>query len=479
MYNDHRAADNTISEFLLKLQAIWYKTKTQTELLRKLWNSLDFNYQASQHLLLSVLENKLEEAVRQCSRVVATKSQSTGFKGTLLKRGSLRKVKFVILVKDNLEKLLVELKDWHGLYDPSWFLLSRAPSQSVDQGLESQPKEGAVRLLAGLRKSAKELSFPANAPCRPISTKDFLEGRILIKYSSAAIARVQGQTQKVIVDTMPSNPFMDTEGTTRTVVALARALSRMDPSTFGLLRCCGVINKVEEYEFVFEMPKDLKRPKSLRDLLRNDRPSLNVRFDMARQLANSVLYLHAAGFVHKNIRPEIILVFDNDGVEQKSSFLVGFENFRGIKDSTFKIGDGLPERELYRHPERQGYDLDRRYVMQDDIYSLGVCLLEIGLWDSFVQRNVRGDTIVEFGGEGPIGNWRARAFSTKRIMLKLANEALPRCTGQRFSDVVERCLTVLDGDTTWDQVDEKGSSEIDIGVEYIENILVQLHEILI
>lgn len=449
-------------------------------MLRKIWHSLDPNYQASQHLLLSLLENKLEEAVRQLSRVVATKSHPAGFKGILLKRGSLRKVKFVVLVKDNLEKLLVELKDWHGLYDPPWFLLSRAPSQHVDQSLESPPKEGAVRLLAGLRKSAKELSFPANAPCRPISTKDFLGRRTPIIFSSAATARIQGQIQSVIVDTMPLNPFMDAEGTTRSVVALARALSRMDPSTFGLLRCCGVINRIEKYEFVFEIPNELGTPRSLRDLLTNDRPSLNVRFDMARQLANSVLCLHAAGFIHKNIRPETILVFDHDRDKQKSSFLVGFENFRGIKDSTLKFGDGLPERELYRHPQRQGYDLERRYVMQDDIYSLGVCLLEIRLWDSFVKQDERGENIVEFGGEGPVGKWRARALSTKRIMSTLASEGLLRCTGKRFSDVVEKCLTVLDEeDATCDQVDEKGALEIDIGVEHIENILMQLHGIVI
>lgn len=214
--------------------------------------------------------------------------------------------------------------------------------------------------MTGLCKSAKELSFPANAPCRPISTKDFLEGRTPTKLSSAATARVQGQTKKVFVDTMPVNLFMEKESTTRSVVALARALSRMDPSTFDLLRCCVVMNKIEEYEFVFEIPNDLKRPKSLRDLLTHDRPSLNLRLEMARQLATSVLYLHAAGFVHKNIRPETILVFDHDRIQQKSSFLVGFENFRGIKDSTFKIGDGLPERELYQHPERQEFDWERR-----------------------------------------------------------------------------------------------------------------------
>lgn len=479
LYNEYKTADATGSELLVKLQTLWYKTKTQTALLKKVGESLDANYQASQHLLLSVLENKLEHTVHQLNGIIATKSEPARSKGIFLKRGSPRRVKCAILVKENLEKLLRELSDWHVLYDPLWYLLSRVHSPKIDQALTSWPNEGAIKLLASLRKSAKELGSPVNAPCRPISTNDFLEGRIPVKASSAKVAQIQGQNQSVIVDTMPLDPLMDAMGTSQSVVALARALSRMDPSTFGLLRGCGVINRINRYEFIFEIPDGLWWPASLRDLLTNDEPSLNMRLHMAKQLANSVLYLHTAGFVHKNIRPETILVFGHDRDEHKSTFLVGFEHFRGVKDSTFKTGVGPPEGELYRHPQRQGHDTARRYVMQDDIYSLGVCLLEIGLWESFVKQDEQGKSFVEFGGKASSGDWKVQTSSTNKTLFTLADEILPRSTGKRFSEVVKKCLTVLDTKSTWDQVSEKGTTEIDIGLEYIENILIQLHEIMI
>lgn len=44
-----------------------------------------------------------------------------------------------------------------------------------------------------------------------------------------------------------------------------------------------------------------------------------------------------------------------------------------------RMGDNLMDRNFYRHPNRQGESPKDIYVMQHDIYSLGICLLEIGL----------------------------------------------------------------------------------------------------
>ncbi|CAG8970828.1 hypothetical protein HYALB_00001616 [Hymenoscyphus albidus] len=49
-----------------------------------------------------------------------------------------------------------------------------------------------------------------------------------------------------------------------------------------------------------------------------------------------------------------------------------------------QLGDETIERNLYRHPSRQGAIPADEFIMQHDIYNLGVCLLEIGLWESFV-----------------------------------------------------------------------------------------------
>lgn len=51
-------------------------------------------------------------------------------------------------------------------------------------------------------------------------------------------------------------------------------------------------------------------------------------------------------------------------------------------------GDDKWQDNLYRHPERQGKNPEESYTMHHDVYSLGVCLLEIGLWTSFVKYGI-------------------------------------------------------------------------------------------
>ena len=205
---------------------------------------------------------------------------------------------------------------------------------------------------------------------------------------------------------MALHPQADLQGTTKDVRKLARTLSRMNPLTFGLLRCAGVIKHlspalktlkpppkdgsaapVESFEFIFSVPQGLGAPESLRALLlsRSQEHPLNERFEVAKQLANSVMFVHNAQFVHKNISPETVLLLKNDSSTLGKPFLVGFEKFRLADGRTYHIGDSLWQQNLYRHPTRQGLRPIEDYRMQHDIYSLGVCLLEIGMWSSLVR----------------------------------------------------------------------------------------------
>jgi serine/threonine protein kinase len=69
--------------------------------------------------------------------------------------------------------------------------------------------------------------------------------------------------------------------------------------------------------------------------------SLTKFVQLAQQLARSVMFVHTAGFLHKGIRPETILVFDQDSAILEpnfpstcSSFLVGFERVRRAEAQT-------------------------------------------------------------------------------------------------------------------------------------------------
>lgn len=103
--------------------------------------------------------------------------------------------------------------------------------------------------------------------------------------------------------------------------------------------------------------------------------------------------------VHESFRSENILFFTSrTGVENKNAqnetldkvdltqpWIFGFEFSR--PDSFFSAGfiDACPDRDVYRHPERQGQPLTT-FRKIHDIYALGIILLEIGKRDFSLPR---------------------------------------------------------------------------------------------
>jgi len=151
----------------------------------------------------------------------------------------------------------------------------------------------------------------------------------------------------VLIDTMVSNPTANPNYTTKEVRNLARTLAEVDPETFGLLKCRGVMkvpkpesHNLTDFKFIFDVPHGLTKPRSLRAILLSEAAfPLDERLALAKKLTSSVLFIHTVSFVHKNIRPETIIVFENDNSEIGSPFLAGFEKFRLEDGNTYLAGD--------------------------------------------------------------------------------------------------------------------------------------------
>ena len=428
--------------------------------------------------------------------------------------------------------MIHELEDWQRRFDPSWFLIMRLANPVVDHQLQVArailPAPSPSNPPSSRAKAQSPLSLAdgirhALGPDPPKSI--FLPQRRLettaIPFSKAAAAcrRTETETKWYIIDTLPLRAGLNPVALERDVRDLAKKLSRADPFVFGLLKCKGAVRlsdppltpsqptRARGYELVLNAPRgDIEVLQSLRHVLLNPQGahgglSLTRRVRIAQDLARSVSYVHTFGFVHKNICPESVLTFTDQEATASATFLVGFGDFRAAAGDTFFIKDMAWEREIYRHPARQGEAPGVAYKMQHDIYSLGVCLLEIGLWEAFVGYTTGANPRPKYGQmhqdflqwlkevapEAVSGGGQA-TFSLglagvvgdrlKDYMVHLARTKLPEKAGDRYAEVVVTCLTCLDQDNDFGDEDEfTDADEIRVGVRFIETILGRLNEI--
>jgi hypothetical protein len=97
---------------------------------------------------------------------------------------------------------------------------------------------------------------------------------------------------------------------------------------------------------------------------------------------------------------------------------------------------------IYRHPQRQGSKVWERCIIQHDIYSFRVCLLEVGLRRSFVQ-NAQDRSPVRPSDYG-LHREVATILIIKSRLVSLATKELPMKMGTKCARIVESCLTCLD-----------------------------------
>lgn len=295
----------------------------------------------------------------------------------------------------------------------------------------------------------------------------------------ACLAVARGQRRVVLVEfksyVVDGRAFKSLEDI---IIKLAESLCAEDkPSEFRLLPCSGYFHDSRggRYGFVYELPRYLhlrhqdefrqgglgiRKPHSLQALLKQLREpiDLGTRFVIARQLVASLYVIHACGFMHKNIRPSSILFLpaesdDRSGGPSKSRrvalgkpYIMGW-GFTRPDDIEFvpaappppsgsnQRQDQLVRRDLvvtkdkdlgiYQHPQRLKYPY-RPYKHGFDVYSLGLVLLEIGLWQS-IESFVEG--ITDFTTED------FRGYLKERVVPDLRGQC-----GSIYEQVVQECL---------------------------------------
>jgi hypothetical protein len=242
----------------------------------------------------------------------------------------------------------------------------------------------------GLKKGMSDVKgYPSQTPSSVRVLGEYHDATILLEW-------------KDVDNTTPYSTLVS-----RRIDNLAQLLSASTtkPEDFRVLECCGYFfdDTHSRYGYIFRLPPQcaVRVPATLHDMMRrvgpNDRiPVLGDRFRLARVLALSMLRLHDCGWIHTAFRSDSVLFFypeesglDADTHQLDHAYLSGFGYSKPSDpaESTIEVSQPNREHDLYRHPDivsarANPFRTQRtRQHQRHDLYSLGIVLLEIGLWE--------------------------------------------------------------------------------------------------
>ncbi|KAI0466141.1 hypothetical protein F4859DRAFT_333179 [Xylaria cf. heliscus] len=497
-----REAEKELKERALRIEACWLKISKQLEFTQQVEGMMDTHHRNIHSMTIDILQSKLKIVTSKLESVVRMPDEDSDINSTN-PGGNVavtpRRWKYALL-KESIDKAIEELEMWQLTADPSWYLILKSASSQIDQALASSNKDmitsfpAAKTIRAGLREVTSDEPAGVFLPSSELEKMAITDIPFCDAQAATRISTRKGIQHFLLAQVVCPPEVKKAYTIRRNLRDLARKLSHDSPRNFSLLSCKGVIERVDAtnpdmpsrvtFTMVFRTPPQFSNPRSLREHLVSgiERISLSDKFDVARQMATSISYVHTFGFVHKDIRPETMITFSEpQSPSSPAAFLIGFGSVRKEEGVTYRIGDDSWWKNLYRHPSRQGSRPNEEYIMQHDIYSLGVCLLETGLGKSFVSYNgennqpsLSPDLGFQSDNTSLLGS-----DTLKDHLVGLARDELPTYMGRRYAAVVKTCLTCLDHDNT-DFGDEKEFLDSDgvlVGVRYIEKVLSQLNAI--
>ena len=277
---------------------------------------------------------------------------------------------------------------------------------------------------------------------------------------------------------------------------LATFLNCAQAEGTGILQCIGMTHESESrrFSYIFDISPltggrlisthqenwSLSLPKifTLREQLKRRGPSLfrytkfgdrevykstavrplssTQRVSFAASLARTLSNLHVVSWLHQSIQSgNILFTTDSSGKWCTISrpYLVGFQFARTINEYSDRYGvrKGMgSEQNIYKHPDRYHDDKrepNRPHSLLDDIYSLGVVFLEIGLGREATELHSAIPMTIEQTPES-IGEastlWRdEKGLTAEQVrdgFIIFAAEFLPERMGNKYASIVVACL---------------------------------------
>ena len=221
----------------------------------------------------------------------------------------------------------------------------------------------------------------------------------------------------------------------RRVVQLAKLLSEARSDEFRCLKFADYFHEPERNRYAISCTVpggDSIRIVTLQDLIQQTKtkfkPSSDEKYLMAWRLGEALRSWHLAGWVHQGIASRNILFVLPAGAskaEYGAPYLCGFEYSRLSEAPSYpRYVENLPSN-VYCHPDRQDYP-NEAHRKEHDLYSYGVVLLEIGLWQL-------AEVLFE-------KKTQVTAQEMKDTVISNAEIRLAQYTGKKFKNATLKCL---------------------------------------
>lgn len=215
--------------------------------------------------------------------------------------------------------------------------------------------------------------------------------------------------------------------------ALCELLNMAKPQELTTLKPIGYIFDREKmsYGIISETHNAVRKIISLNRILgTNKSHSLDERFSLARRLCHTFLQLHMSNWLHRGFNSTCVNFYTtSDSKEINFLAVTGFQFARpaGGDQISLPITQSQASLALYHHPDVRMSHLQGstkpyvRYMAKHDIFSLGVVLLEIGVWQRVASLKLTGSEPID--------------------LQRYAEAHLPYLMGKGYAKIVDRCLS--------------------------------------
>ncbi|KAL8689164.1 MAG: hypothetical protein Q9218_005101 [Villophora microphyllina] len=373
--------------------------------------------------------------------------------------GWIKKTWWIVWEKKIVEKLVRDFEKWikrlRQFMKLIWGPLPFLTSLSQLQNLEKDRDAEQVGLLEDV-SLRKLVVAPSDTPAINVGILKTTSSAFAGSASQQNYGSIREGATKVVVEYKSyevNRVNMIHDVASNRINRLIALLHEVKDPHFKVLRCINYFDESPQRRIgiIFELPPELDGPpSSLLAALSNSsssRPSLDARMRLARSLSETLLLLHSVNWLHKSFRSETILLLKPDNpppprgtvLDLTNPRVSGFEYSRLDNDFTAGNPDFEIQRNIYRHPDRWDQPTES-FSKIHDIYSLGVVLLEIGLWDP----------IVNFDKGEPLRERYRDANTTKNRLLRHARKRLGFYAGEKYQSLVLRCLEGDFGDLSRD-----------------------------